>query len=609
MFYFYKLGHCGDFGVAEFEFLTKSIALWHDENWLISEIFCDTEKCGSLVFGGIIPELANLSDKDQKNLESKVNWQNEKKIFQNKSKVYDPSYKKTPNLQKNSSSFEGQQTSQNLQSPNFKNLTHSNQVLQNQNNSNSGTNFLSHSDKSQGVSNSLQNKPFKFQNQLTQKVENQGQNIQNKLAFQAQEFIVKLEKYLIQNTPKKLLISVLSKSFDSPKIFQIGKKAKINKLNLIDKLPNFGHFKASRSQLIILNNPLNSHFKNSSHFDNSVENNFQNQHKLAILGSHPFLLFEVQTFADQEYWANLDQNLTGEMSRGLMNLKLARTLLNLSDKTTVWDPFCGSGRTMAAGLKNFIMSDLESQCAKEVLTNFNFLEKQKSQNSPKNPNLIQIENSPKTDLDKKEKLEFQSQVKTENLENLEKNSALQNLENNQTQNPPFLAKIPSNNLSSKSKLLANFTMDATILTQILTIPEFENQNWLELAPSIAIITEGWLGQNFKKPPNAVEIKEQFAKLEKIWQKVLWESARLKIEEIIFCLPFYPIFNSQMKNEANNSKVNSPNSNKFILPPFINSILGNSKYQIVELAGQKNLLYHRKDSLVGHLVIKLSLKKD
>jgi len=94
MLYFYKLGHCDDFGVAEFEFLTQSKALWSDQNWLISEYFCDTKMCGSLIFGGIIVEMENISAKDQKNLEKKITWQNEQKIFQNPSKAYDPNYKK-----------------------------------------------------------------------------------------------------------------------------------------------------------------------------------------------------------------------------------------------------------------------------------------------------------------------------------------------------------------------------------------------------------------------------------------------------------------------------------------------------------------------------------
>jgi hypothetical protein len=530
MLYIYKLGHCCDFGVAEFEFLTKKPALWYNENWLISTYFCDTMECGSIIFGGEIVEMENLTEKEKKSCEQKINWQSQKK-------EHEPQ-KYNPNFQKNSPSF--------------------------------------------------------------------AQNIQNQLAISAQEFCLQLEKYLIQTAPKKLLISVLSKSFESQKIFQIGKKSKINKLNLLDKLPNIGHFKASKNQLIILNNPLHHLFvkvQNESVNPIFLPESFKNK---------PFLLLKIQTVADQEYWSNLDQKLTGDMSRGLMNLKLARTLCNLTTKNTIWDPFCGSGRTMTSGWKlgkNFIMSDLEKSCEGEVLANLELLQKMdKFQNK--------LENIQKVNQDYREDGKSTEEVdenKTESkLQNGLKNPKLE------SENLTDLEKVKTNS----SKLVSNFTMDASNLSKIITLPEFQNHDWQENVQNLAIITEGWLGKNFTKMPNNQEMKEQFEKLEKIWQKVLWESARLKIGEIIFCLPYFIQDKTQNltqnSNQTRNYNSNLPKSTddfsktqtkpkQIILPPFINSILGNSSYQVAPLVGQNHLLYSRPNSFVGHLVMKLLIK--
>ena len=89
-------------------------------------------------------------------------------------------------------------------------------------------------------------------------------------------------------------------------------------------------------------------------------------------------IYKIDSYFDQEFWAKLDMALPcGDMKRGIINLKLARSLNNLTRSKNIWDPFCGSGRNMVSSfdIKNYFwMDDLAPICIdQEVPTNIKFL--------------------------------------------------------------------------------------------------------------------------------------------------------------------------------------------------------------------------------------------
>jgi tRNA G10 N-methylase Trm11 len=85
---------------------------------------------------------------------------------------------------------------------------------------------------------------------------------------------------------------------------------------------------------------------------------------------------KIETYFNQEFWGDLDMDLPEkDMKRGIINLKLARTLMNLTNKRIVWDPFCGLGRNLVAGLDlkdEFVASDIDPACLPGANKNLEF---------------------------------------------------------------------------------------------------------------------------------------------------------------------------------------------------------------------------------------------
>lgn len=531
--YIYKLGHSEQFGIKEFEFLTKKKALWSNQNWLISKNLLDTSVCGSLIFGGQI--------------------ENSKSILENEFDTFaDYSFVKLK--KKNSQNSQELQEFEELKN---QNLDQKKEILENT----EAEDLTKKSKKLQNTNNSLQN--WNQENQsLGQDLEVDLEDsledldgIENKNTFRL------LANFLSKNPYKKIGIALLVKS-DQQKVMNLAKKLDCKKINIISCLPNYGHWKSCKKWIVIMQNPIkkitqNDQFENpkiKNQTDNQVDKNEDNSIENSLielqnLQLQKLILFEIKSFCDQEYWANLDQNLSGEMSRGLMNLKLARTLVNLTDKTVILDPFCGSGRTMAAGFdldKRFILSDVDKICKNEVESNLEFLKNQKNGKLwQKNQNLdgglkALSENS-------------QEKVKQQNNQEIEKTNKFENSEN-KTEN---FDKIEQKALKKNCKLLANLTLDATEISKLLDDKELENLDFGQ----IAIVTEGFLGTNFKQIPTQKQIDSEFENLEKLWTKTLAQSSKIGIKEIIFCLPFYNTKPSKSDEENSQSFIKSGNKKK------------------------------------------------
>jgi hypothetical protein len=283
------------------------------------------------------------------------------------------------------------------------------------------------------------------------------------------------------------------------RVLSTAKAAGAKKINIIpfDKNLNYGHWKQTKNWLLFFG------YKDS-----------------VVLG-------RVTHFSDQEFWQNLDTRLpAGEMSRGLINLKLARTLLNLTDKKIIWDPFCGHGRILVSGIdlkSEFFASDVDADELKaDVVANFDYATNYWA------------------------KYGFWQRDDKE----------------------PTLAKLAE-----------VFTLDATQVSYKHFAKELDLKN-------MAIVTEGYLGKNFKMQPSRQQIEKEWEVMETLWRKTILEAKKQNITEIIFCLPFY---------QHNQAK---------LLPDFISRILGGSGYESTDFGGQNFLLYSRKDSFVGHYIVKL-----
>jgi hypothetical protein len=160
-------------------------------------------------------------------------------------------------------------------------------------------------------------------------------------------FKAKLLKYNIGeklNLPKQNGL-VCPKFLASPKIRELkllGAR-KINVLSEIQKF-NFGHWKQTKSWFWFYNDQF----------------------------------WQIQDCFDQELWSELDQNLPfGEMARGLINLKLARSLLNLTSNQNIWDPLAGVGRVCVAGYDiktDWKLSD-KDDLKTEIRGNLNYIKK------------------------------------------------------------------------------------------------------------------------------------------------------------------------------------------------------------------------------------------
>ena len=523
--YIYKLGHSPDFGLCEFEFLTKQNALWHNQNWLISGEFCDTSVCGSLVFGGQIENnLENVNSSYSKN-NSKMESE-EAETLRTKDqtdKIEDIEDFENVELENEEDNQEGFDKITSQIQIKSKNLQNTNNSLQNWN------------EESKIMGQKLE---IDLENELENLDELDNKNV-----------LEILGEFLQKKPYKKIGIAILT-SFDQQKVMNLVKKCGSKKINIISCLPNYGHWKSCKKWIVIIQNPIRKISQKSQ--ENSNDNNIETRN-LQNLQFQKLVLFEINNFCNQEYWANLDQNLpSGEMSRGLMNLKLARTLVNLTDKKFILDPFCGSGRTMAAGFgldKKFILSDIEKVCAEEVVNNLEFLKNEKNGKLWKKSQDLESENGLENDVENS--LETKSWDKIENKESLIQEKSENNLNLNYVldgQKIEKIEKLKEENMEAKSnKLLTNLTLDAKGLGQLQNQKELTNIDFGQ----VAIITEGFLGTNFKKMPTLKQIQTEFDNLEQIWTKTLSESAKIGIEEILFCLPFYNLKEQKSENFGEN----------------------------------------------------------
>ena len=303
--------------------------------------------------------------------------------------------------------------------------------------------------------------------------------------------------------------------------------------------------------------------------------NFKNTNKWLILVETDTELFfgRVVNFANQEFWSNLDLDLPKrDMKRGIMNLKLARSLMNFSSSKNVWDPFCGQGRTILSGLdfkENLWASDIDSKCLLECDKNLEFARGYFERRRLGNKN---------------EKLEPVAAITLSPFVN-----------NNNSAQTAVSPLTNENNELGSTQIVQNPQQQtiAPILSQYHS-PAFEldAQN-LDLAglhfKNLAIVTEGFLGYNFTNSADTAKMSLEWGKLEILWKAILAKASSLEIPEIVFCLPFYQM-----------------GAKKF-LPEFYQSLTSGTKYQFHKLDQKEDyLLYSRTQSFVGHFVLKVVL---
>ncbi len=145
-------------------------------------------------------------------------------------------------------------------------------------------------------------------------------------------------KNLISDLPKKVgIIDLCGFKNVINELKLLGAK----KVNLLNNLPTFGNFNHTDFWLIIFK------FNKEIYFG------------------------KILSFFDQDFWANLDTDLPiKDMSRGLINLKLARTLGNLTTNENIYDPFCGFGRNLISNFDkkiNFYGSDIKEDAKENLL--------------------------------------------------------------------------------------------------------------------------------------------------------------------------------------------------------------------------------------------------
>jgi hypothetical protein len=188
---------------------------------------------------------------------------------------------------------------------------------------------------------------------------------------------------------------------------------------------------------------------------------------------------QIEDFSNQEFWSQLDENLpAGEMSRGLMNLKLGRSLLNLSRSRWVWDPFVGSGRTLLSGLdrkEKMGGSDVSEEAVRQSQQNWEYA---------------------------------QTMFHTEKVLRLEQGAA--------TELSQWLVEEGATNESCQVKLHS---------------PGRPYSKW-------ALVTEGYLGKNFTKKPDYQAAQYQLREVYELWRRVLTEAEQVGVTEIVGCLPSY-----------------------------------------------------------------------
>ena len=296
-----------------------------------------------------------------------------------------------------------------------------------------------------------------------------------------------IANYLSLNSVKKLGIFV--PQVDSKELFKII-KPHCNKITITTKLPNFGHWKLTNNWLILIK--------------------FQ-----TVL-----YLIKLDSYADQEFWTKMDDGLPcADMSRGIINLKLGRSLLNLTNNPNVWDSFAGQGRIIASGMDlkaNFLASDNDERVIPDCVKNCNYAEHFWSKN-----------------------------------------------------------KFNKQDTEVIGQLNSSWIQDASEVNEELET-FFGDKTY-------AIVSEGYLGKNFKNAPDLDKAKEQELKLIELWEKLLVNYANSPVQEIVACLPFYPQIN--------------------YIPEY-KMLSQNPNWQMIKLCKTNFIEYKRDNSLVGHLIFKL-----
>lgn len=339
-----------------------------------------------------------------------------------------------------------------------------------------------------------------------------------------------ITKY-VQTNPTKMGGLVVPFKWQK-KCLAIAKAAGIKKVNIqaIPTIPGYGHWKNAKVWWILVQ-----------------------EKGLVWLG-------RIEQMANQEFWSNLDMNLPkGDMARGIINMKFARTLLNFTEKKVIWDPFAGHGRVILAGLdmkQRFYASDINPQNLNDEITeNYDFAVNCYNQEFLRKFRLL---NPP-------EKMVVQEGEKP---------------------------KILTPELPQLANLATPFQLDASGLAAVKLekSPAYNEQLSKEDFSQMAIVTEGYLGFNFKGQPLPVQMSTEWEKIQKIWEKMLSSAGQLGIGEIIGCVPFYQV------------------DNKRLLPPFISKLeaIGGYHLQVIN-NGKKALEYSRPQAFVGHLVLKFVLK--
>jgi hypothetical protein len=97
-----------------------------------------------------------------------------------------------------------------------------------------------------------------------------------------------------------------------------------------------------------------------------------------ILDLDKFILQIVQ-YANQDFWGDIDMSLPEkDMKKGIINLKLARSMLNFTSYKNVCDPFAGFGRNAIAGWDKhmtFCLSDNDPVTENYMINNINYITK------------------------------------------------------------------------------------------------------------------------------------------------------------------------------------------------------------------------------------------
>jgi hypothetical protein len=144
------------------------------------------------------------------------------------------------------------------------------------------------------------------------------------------------------NMPKKIgFVTSSGKKSILDKLKALGAK----KILLSEKLPNIGQFKYVKNWFV----------------------------------DYGDYILELTEFFNQELWSKLDMGLPSkDMKRGIINLKLARSMNNMVSTKNIHDPFAGLGRNAFASYDqdiSFVLSDIDDKCEKEIAMNLDYVKK------------------------------------------------------------------------------------------------------------------------------------------------------------------------------------------------------------------------------------------